>query len=95
MPKALPVRRWQARQLQIETANGSPSTSRRSCPQWQAASRVATAAEPTEPHDARVRMWVRRDAYEDGLDPVVEAAMREWLERDWPFERVDWADRAD
>ena len=33
MPNALPVRRWQARQLQIETANASPPTSRRSCPQ--------------------------------------------------------------
>src|SRR4051812_35759300 len=42
MPNALPVRRWQARQLQIETANGSPVTSRRSCPQWQAASRTVT-----------------------------------------------------
>jgi hypothetical protein len=48
---------------------------------------------PSETHDARVRMWVRRDAYDDGLDPVVEAALREWLERDWPFERVDWAER--
>jgi hypothetical protein len=26
---------------------------------------------PSETHDARVRMWVRRDAYEKGLDPVV------------------------
>jgi hypothetical protein len=48
----------------------------------------------SETHDARVRMWVRRDAYADGLDPVVETTLREWLEPDWPFERVDWADRA-
>jgi hypothetical protein len=40
-----------------------------------------------------VRMWLRRDAYEDGLDPVVEAALREWLAREWPFERLDWAER--
>jgi hypothetical protein len=38
---------------------------------------------------------LRHDAYEDGLDPVVEAALRESLERDWPFDRVDWAERAD
>ena len=50
--------------------------------------------DPSETHDARVWMWVRRDAYEDGLDPVVEAAVREWLARDWPFERVDWGKRA-
>jgi hypothetical protein len=50
--------------------------------------------DPSDTHDARVWMWVRRDAYEDGLDPVVEAALREWLERDWPFQRVDWGKRA-
>jgi hypothetical protein len=50
--------------------------------------------DPSDTHEARVWMWVRRDAYEDGLDPVVEAALREWLERDWPFQRVDWGKRA-
>ena len=50
--------------------------------------------DPSDTHDARVWMWVRRDAYEDGLDPVVEAALREWLERDWPFQRVAWGKRA-
>jgi len=50
--------------------------------------------DPSDTHDARVWMWVRRDAYEDGLDPVVEAVLREWLERDWPFQRVDWGKRA-
>ena len=50
--------------------------------------------DPSDTHDARVWMWVRRDAYEDGLDPVVEAVLREWLERKWPFQRVDWGKRA-
>jgi len=50
--------------------------------------------DPSETHDARVWMWVRRDAYEDGLDPVVEASVREWLASDWPFERVDWGKRS-
>ena len=50
--------------------------------------------DPSDTHDARVWMWVRRDAYEDGLDPIVETALREWLDRDWPFERVDWGRRA-
>jgi hypothetical protein len=49
---------------------------------------------PSETHDARVWMWVRRDAWEDGLDPLVEGALRDWLEREWPFEHVDWGDRA-
>ena len=50
--------------------------------------------EPSETHDARVWMWVRRDAWEDGLDPILEAEVRAWLERDWRFQSVDWGDRA-
>jgi hypothetical protein len=50
--------------------------------------------DPSETHDARVRMWVRKDAWEDGLDAVLEHAVRDWIARAWPFERVDWADRA-
>jgi hypothetical protein len=50
--------------------------------------------DPSDTHEARVWMWVRRDVYEDGLDPVVEATVRDWVERDWPFERVDWGKRA-
>ena len=48
---------------------------------------------PSETHDVRVRMWVRRSAWEDGLDPVLERAVREWVADAWPFERADWADR--
>jgi hypothetical protein len=36
-PKAPPVRRWQARQWQIEMRSGSPSTVTRSWSQLQAA----------------------------------------------------------
>jgi hypothetical protein len=50
--------------------------------------------DPSDTHDARVWMWVRRDAYEHGLDPIVEAALREWLDSDWPFQRVDWGKRS-
>ncbi len=39
---------------------------------------------PSETRDAHVRMWLRRDAWEDGLDPLVEAALRDWLERNGP-----------
>jgi hypothetical protein len=49
---------------------------------------------PSETRDARVWMWVRRSAWEEGLDPVLEAAVRDWLEREWPFEKVDWGERA-
>jgi RimJ/RimL family protein N-acetyltransferase len=48
---------------------------------------------PSETHDARIRLWVRRSAWDEGLDPLLEGAVRDWIERDWPFESVDWADR--
>src|SRR6266545_6575869 len=41
-PKTLPVRRWQARQWQIETRIGSPSAVSRSCSQLHTACRVLT-----------------------------------------------------
>ena len=49
---------------------------------------------PSEAHDARIRMWVRRSAWAEGLDPLVEAALRDWLAREWPFREVDWGERA-
>jgi hypothetical protein len=49
---------------------------------------------PDDDADARVHLWVRRDAWEDGLDPVLEAAVRAWIARDWPFERVNWGNRS-
>lgn len=49
--------------------------------------------DPDDGADARVHMWVRRDAWEDGLDPVLEAEVRAWVERDWPFARVRWPGR--
>jgi hypothetical protein len=48
---------------------------------------------PSETHDARVRLWVRRSAFEDGLDPVLEGAVREWVATCWPFERVTFQER--
>jgi hypothetical protein len=48
---------------------------------------------PSETHDARVRLWVRRSAYEAGLDPVLEASVRDWVATAWPFARVTFAER--
>ena len=50
--------------------------------------------DPSDTHDARVWMWVRRSAWDDGLDPVLEATVRDWIARDWPFASVDWGKRA-
>ncbi len=40
---------------------------------------------------AAVRSWVRAD--QAALDPVLYHAVRGWLERDWPFNAVEYAPR--
>jgi hypothetical protein len=47
--------------------------------------------QPGEPGDASIRSWVRAD--HAALDPVLYAAVRDWLARDWPFHSVDYAPR--
>lgn len=48
---------------------------------------------PHEESDVEVRMWVRRSAWEEGLDPELERVVRAWIEEEWPFERVLYPDR--
>ena len=49
--------------------------------------------DPSETHDARVSLWVRSSAFEAGLDPELEGAVREWVATSWPFERVTFGQR--
>jgi RimJ/RimL family protein N-acetyltransferase len=46
-----------------------------------------------EEHDVDVKMWVTRQAWEEGLDAELERAVRDWVERDWPFQRPFWRER--
>lgn len=48
---------------------------------------------PHEEADVEVRMWVRGDAWGEGLDPLLEQAVRGWINEAWPFERVLYRDR--
>ncbi|MDX6476043.1 MAG: hypothetical protein QOH95_1554 [Gaiellaceae bacterium] len=48
---------------------------------------------PSETHDARVKLWVRKSAWDDGLDPVLESAVRDWVATRWPFGRVTFEER--
>ena len=48
---------------------------------------------PSETHDARVKLWVRQSAWDAGLDGVLEKTVREWVATRWPFERVTFAER--
>ena len=42
-------------------------------------------------HDAKVLSWVRASRAE--LDVPLWRAVSDWLEADWPFERVAYAER--
>jgi predicted pyridoxine 5'-phosphate oxidase superfamily flavin-nucleotide-binding protein len=48
---------------------------------------------PDDQADAQVRLWVRRDAWDSGLDPVLERAVRDWIDGNWPFGNVRWPER--
>ena len=48
---------------------------------------------PSETHDARVRLWVKQSAWDDGLDPVLEAAVRGWIATHWPFANATFDER--
>jgi len=40
-----------------------------------------------------VKLWVAQKAWEEGLDAELERVVRDWVGRDWPFERPFWRDR--
>jgi hypothetical protein len=48
---------------------------------------------PSDDADVDVRMWVRREAWEEKLDPVLEATVRSWLADSWPFASAEWPGR--
>lgn len=43
--------------------------------------------------DAEVYLWVRRSAYERGMDERLFRAVRRWLVRSWPFDDVAYPGR--
>jgi hypothetical protein len=43
--------------------------------------------------DAAVFLWVRSSEQEGGLDARLEAEVRDWVARDWPFEWVVYPGR--
>lgn len=45
--------------------------------------------------EAECACWVRADEVASGLDEVLFAAAREWIDREWPFARVAWPGRLD
>lgn len=43
--------------------------------------------------DAVVHMWVRQSEFDRGLDPILFETVKQWLKREWPFEKVSYPER--
>lgn len=46
-----------------------------------------------ESYDAMVLMWVRKTAYDNNLDPKLEKEVKDFIEKQWPFEKVAYPGR--
>ena len=44
-------------------------------------------------YEAEVYLWVRKSAFDEGLDPVLYRAIRDWVENEWPFQKVAYPGR--
>ncbi len=43
--------------------------------------------------DAHIFFWAEEGAWQEGMEPILEVAVREWLVQSWPFERIDFPGR--
>lgn len=46
-----------------------------------------------EGFDAEVYMWVRKSAFNEGLDSVLYEAVKNWIAEKWPFKKVAYPGR--
>lgn len=44
-------------------------------------------------YDARVYLWVRQSEFEKGLDPILFGAVKNWIDKKWPFQNVRYPGR--
>jgi len=47
------------------------------------------------PVDARVYMWVRQSAYDQGLDPILFRTVKDWIDTRWPFTNAIYPGRGE
>lgn len=43
--------------------------------------------------DAEIYLWVRKSAFDDGLDPILYGQVKEWIKNEWPFKKVAYPGR--
>lgn len=44
-------------------------------------------------YDAEVYLWVRKSEFDTGLDPILFEAVKNWVEKEWPFKKVAYPGR--
>ena len=44
-------------------------------------------------YDAEVYLWVRKSEFENGLDPILFDAVKNWIDKEWPFKNVAYPGR--
>ena len=44
-------------------------------------------------YDAMVRIWVTEQGAKEGLEPILEAKVRDWVKQKWPFQKVIYPGR--
>jgi hypothetical protein len=55
--------------------------------------RPLTVHDVVKDYDAEVWLWVRAGELDSGLDAVLYATVRGWIEECWPFRRVAYPGR--
>lgn len=48
---------------------------------------------PKMDYDAEVYLWVRKSAFNKGLDPILFSTIKAWIEKEWPFQNVAYPGR--
>ena len=46
-----------------------------------------------ENFEAEIYMWVRKSAYDKGLDPLLYEAVKKWIAEKWPFKKIAYPGR--
>jgi len=44
-------------------------------------------------YDAEVYLWVRKSAFEEGLDSILFIEVKDWIETEWPFKNIAYPGR--
>lgn len=55
--------------------------------------RMLTVNDVVKDYDALIYMWVRESEFAGGLDSILFHTVKEWINKDWPFNKVAYPGR--